>query len=73
LHLGGIGVVLFWWGLLSAREVVRLASVDTAALFARHARVATSSGAIVFSVFVILAILVVLWIAREVRRALRAR
>jgi hypothetical protein len=73
LHLGALGVALFWWGLLSAREVVRLASLDTAALFARHARVATSAGAVVFLVFAVLALACVFWIAREVRRAIHAR
>lgn len=73
LFLGGLGVALFWWGLLSAREVVRLASLDTQALFARHARVATSSGAVVFSVFALLGVGCVVWIGRVVARALRPR
>ncbi|MCY3001815.1 MAG: hypothetical protein NTV21_08425 [Planctomycetota bacterium] len=69
--LGSLGLALTWWGVLCARELIRLARLDLDTLTQRHAELATSSGLVVFLVFAVLALLVTAWIFRRVARSLR--
>lgn len=70
LRLGSVGLIAFWWGILSAREAVRAATLGSAEALARHSRVATTSGLVVFLVFALIAVGAVVWIARQVRAGL---
>ncbi len=70
LRAGSIGILAFWFGVLSAREAIRVATLGGAETMERHARVATTSGLVVFFVFSLLAAGAVIWIARTVRKAL---
>lgn len=69
--LGSLGLALTWWGVLCARELIRLARLDLDTLTRRHAELATSSGLFVFLVFAVLALAVTAWIFRRVSCALR--
>ena len=70
--LGSLGLALTWWGVLCARELIRLARLDLDTLTQRHEELATSSGLAVFLVFAVLALLVTAWIFRRIARSLRA-
>jgi hypothetical protein len=70
--LGSLGLVLTWWGVLCARELIRLARLDLATLTQRHAELATSAGLFVFLVCAVLALAVTAWIFRRVSRSLQS-
>lgn len=68
LAFATIGSVLFWSGVLTAREAARWAVCGTPAALARHAQVGTLSGIVVFLVFFVIGIGTVAWVVRTVAR-----
>jgi len=68
---GFVGVVLFWLGVLVSREAARLSVVGTEALFARHERVGTIAGLVVFLAFSVIGVGVSVWVTRTIGRARR--
>lgn len=69
LGLATVGIALFWIGVLMSREAARLSVVGSAELFARHARVGTLAGFIVFLTFALIGLGTIGWIVRSVSRA----
>lgn len=69
LSLASVGAVLFWLGLLVAREAVRWSIAGTPANVSRHERVGTLAGFVVFLTFAVIGIGTVAWIVRTVSRA----
>jgi hypothetical protein len=69
LVVASAGLTLMWLGLLAAREFLRLESIGLESLSARHERVGTLSGLIVFLVFAVIGLASIAWIVRTVHRA----
>lgn len=75
--LGGLvsasaGVALLWGGTLVMREAARLAVLGGPALYARHERVGTVAGLVVFLVCACAGLATVAWVVRTVARGLKA-
>lgn len=69
LAIASSGVALFWLGLLMSREVARLSIVGSEALFARHERVGTVAGFVVFLTFAVIGLGTIGWIVQSVSKA----
>jgi len=72
LVVASVGLAVQWIGLLAARESLRLGTIGLESLLARHERVGTLAGLVVFLVFSVIGLASIAWIVRAVRRALRA-
>lgn len=70
LSLVSAGAALFWLGVLMSREVARLSIIGTEAVFARHERVGTIAGFVIFLTFAVIGLGTIGWIVRSVRKQL---
>lgn len=68
-----LGTALTVLGVAAARELVRMAHIDTGALLETHARVAEAGGIVAFFVFLLLNGGLIAWTLVALRRALRSR
>jgi len=66
LLVGSAGLILFWLGILATRELVRVNALTTPAILARHERVGTIAGLVIFLAFAVLSISTIAWIVRSV-------
>jgi hypothetical protein len=71
LSLASGGTALFWLGILMSREVARLSIIGSEAVFARHERVGTIAGFVIFLTFAVIGLGTIGWIVRSTRRAMR--
>lgn len=65
LSLASGGAVLFWLGILMIREAARLSVIGSEANFARHERVGTTSGFVIFLSFAVIGLSTIGWIVRS--------
>jgi len=70
LTVASIGTAAFWTGSLIAREVARLSVLGTEAVFARHERVGTIAGLVIFLTFAAIGLGTIGWIVRSTSRVL---
>lgn len=71
LGLISSGATLFWLGILMSREAARLSVIGSEAIFARHERVGTLAGFVIFLTFALIGLGTIGWIVRSTSRALR--
>jgi len=71
LSIASTGMVLAWSGVLVAREAARLSIVATEAINARHERVGTLAGPVIFLALAIIGVGGIAWIVRAVAKAQR--
>jgi len=69
LALASGGAAMFWLGILVSREAARLSIVGSDAVFARHERVGTIAGFMIFLTFAVIGLGTIGWIVRSVARA----
>lgn len=69
LSLASSGAALFWLGILMSREVARLSVIGSEAVFARHERVGTIAGFVIFLTFAVIGLGTIGWIVRAVAKA----
>lgn len=69
LSLASGGATLFWLGVLMSREAARLSIVGTEAGFARHERVGTVAGLVIFLSFAVIALGTTGWVVLSIARA----
>ncbi len=63
------GTLVFWMGTLAAREAARLSILGSESLFARHQRVGTIAGLVLFLAFAVLGVGTIIWIVRSIAHA----
>lgn len=73
LGLASGGAALFWLGILMSREVARLVVIGSESTFARHERVGTVAGLVIFLTFAVIGVGTIGWVVRSTSRALRMR
>lgn len=71
LGLASVGAALFWLGILTCREAARLSVIGSEATFARHERVGTVAGLVVFLTFAVIGVGTIGWVIRSTSRALK--
>lgn len=71
LWIASAGMALAWLGVLVAREAARLSIIASEAVFARHERVGTLAGLVIFLAFAIIGVGSIAWIVRAVAKAQR--
>jgi len=69
LFVVGAGTLVFWMGSLVAREAARLSILGSESLFARHQRVGTIAGLVIFLAFAVLGVGTIGWIVRSIASA----